>query len=66
MTEWLAFLESDNSQLQCFGAVYGIRSFGLDRKIPTIGNSGFIFYLWRCYDLNGRNSRVMKSLHIDV
>lgn len=37
-----------------------IRSFGLARKIPTLGNSGFFFYLWRRYDLNGRKSRNHK------
>lgn len=44
----------DHIQILCAEAGYNIRSSGLDRKIPTFGNSGFVLYLWRRYDLNGR------------
>jgi hypothetical protein len=40
MMEWFALRESDNFHLQCAGAGNNIGDFGLDRKIPTLGNSG--------------------------
>lgn len=61
MTKWLEFLEAmiSNFSVSRLDITSGV--LGLDRKIPTFGNSGFVFSLWGRYDLNGRKSRNYKT-----